>query len=47
MLKIYHNNRCTKSRNVLQILQQEKRLTEKKLYLHHLIPVAGTKKQVH
>jgi len=23
MLKIYHNNRCTKSRNVLQILQQE------------------------
>jgi arsenate reductase len=24
MIKIYHNNRCTKSRNVLQILQQEK-----------------------
>ena len=23
MLKIYHNKRCTKSRNVLQILQQE------------------------
>lgn len=23
MIKIYHNNRCTKSRNVLQILQKE------------------------